>query len=220
LIASPLTFLPLRGRTRRVAALAALAAVLLAGSLYAFFSVGEFLAREDPLERGDAIFVFAGTLIERPLEAAELYSAGYAPLVVLTRATAEQAITNIEKRGISVPTTFDLSRDVLLQLGVPEEALIAPDMIHDNTAEEARTLRMLASRHAWRRVIVVSSKYHMRRASLACSRALRGTGVEIVMRASRYDPSRPGRWWTTRSDIRWVASELPRFIAYRLGVGM
>lgn len=206
------------GRVRRAAALAAL--LIAASSLFAFFTVGEFLAREDPLARADAIFVLAGTLIERPLEAADLHGAGYAPRIVVTRATAERATVQVEKRGIRVPTTFDLTKDLLLQLEIPEDALITPERIHDNTAEEARTLRALASQHGWRRVIVVSSKYHLRRASLACRHALRGTGVEIVMRGSRYDPSEPGRWWSRRRDIRWVASEVPKLIAYGVGFGM
>ena len=216
--ASPLALLSRGPRRRRAGILAAL--LLAAAAIYAFFSLGVFLAREDPLVRADAIFVLAGTLIERPLEAADLHGEGYAPLIVVTRATAEQATFQIEKRGVRVPTTFDLTKDILLQLNVPQEALITPERIHDNTAEEAETLRGLALQHRWRRVIVVSSKYHLRRVAVACRRALRGTGVEIVLRGSRYDPSEPERWWSRRSDIRWVASELPKLVAYRLGFGM
>src|SRR5687767_3149138 len=145
------------------------------------------MAREDPLTSADAIFVLAGTRVERPLEAADLFRAGYAPRIVVTRATAEQATFQIEKRGITVPTDFDLAKDILLRLGIPERALIAPARIHDNTAEEAQTLRALALENRWRRVIVVSSKYHLRRVSLAFHRALRGTNVELVIRGSRFD---------------------------------
>jgi uncharacterized SAM-binding protein YcdF (DUF218 family) len=206
------------GRIRRAAAFIALGFTVLV--VYGFFSAGAFLAREDALVRADAIFVFAGTLIERPLEAADLHGAGYAPLIVVTRATAEEATAQIEKRGVRIPSAFDLTHNVLLQLGIPAEAIVAPDRIHDNTGEEAQTLRELAVRRGWRRVIVVSSKYHLRRVSLACRRALQGTGVEIVLRGSRYDPAEPSRWWSRRSDIRWVASELPKLVAYQLGFGL
>jgi uncharacterized SAM-binding protein YcdF (DUF218 family) len=205
------------GRVRLAAAGVAL--LVASAAIYAFLSVGVFLAREDPLVRADAIFVFAGTLVERPLEAADLHASGYALRIVITKATAEQATSFIEERGIRVPTTFDLTRDILRQLDVADDALIAPERIHDNTAEEADTLRALAMEHGWRRVIVVSSKYHLRRVALACRRALRGTGVELVVRGSRYDPSEPQRWWSRRSDIRWVASELPKVMAYGLGIG-
>ena len=168
----------------------------------------------------DAIFVLAGTLVERPLEAADLHERGLAPRIVVTRAVSEGAAGHLERRGVRVPTEFDITRDILLQLGVPEDALVTPGRIHDNTAEEAQTLRDLARQHGWRRVIVVSSKYHLRRAGVACRRALRGTGVEVVLRGSRYDDSEPERWWSRRSDIRWVASETPKLIAYLLGFGL
>jgi uncharacterized SAM-binding protein YcdF (DUF218 family) len=203
---------------RRLSVAIGITALLVAvGSM--FVGVGRFLAREHPLEKADAIFVFAGTLAERPLEAADLFREGYAPWIVVTRSTIDQATFQLEKRGVRIPTQYDLTRDVLLQLGVPAAALVTPSFVHDNTGEEARTLRELALEHRWRRVILVSSKYHLRRITVAAGRTLRGTGVEIVVRGSRYDASLPDRWWTRRRDIRWVASEVPKLVAYALGFG-
>jgi uncharacterized SAM-binding protein YcdF (DUF218 family) len=196
-----------------------LSAVLLIAGGFAFAGLGRFLAREDPLQKADALFVFAGTLAERPLEAADLFREGYAPWIVVTRATIDQATFQLEQRGVRIPTQYDLSKEVLLQLGVPARVLVTPSFIHDNTGEEARTLRELALAHQWRRVILVSSKYHLRRLTLASRRALRGTNVEVIARGSRYDESVPDRWWTSRRDIRWVVSEVPKLVAYALGFG-
>jgi uncharacterized SAM-binding protein YcdF (DUF218 family) len=191
---------------------------LAAAGVFAFLEIGRFMAREDPLEKADAIFVFAGTRVERPLEAADLYREGYAPRIVITRATAEQGTLAAERRGLRIPSDFDLSKDVLLNLGVPQEALMAPPRIHDNTAAEAQTLHDLAVHNKWKRVIVVSSKYHLRRIRLAAGRAMRGTGVTLILRGSRYDPATPERWWQRRSDIRWLGSEIPKLILYAGGI--
>jgi uncharacterized SAM-binding protein YcdF (DUF218 family) len=177
------------------------------------------MAREDPLAPADAIFVFAGTTVERPLEAADLFRDGYAPRIVVTRAVVEQATFQLERRGVRIASEHDLNTEVLLKVGVPRAALIAPAFVHDNTAEEARTLRELALQHGWRRVLLVTSKYHVRRVRLAAHRALRGTDVEVLVRGSRYDPSTPDRWWTRRNDLRWLATEIPKLIAYAIGVG-
>lgn len=193
--------------------------VLAAGAVYLLVHLGQFMAAEDRLQRADVIFVLAGTLAERPLEAADLYRSGYAPRVVVTRAVTEQATFQLESRGIRIPMEHDLNRDVLLQAGVPAAALISPSFIHDNTAEEARTLAELTAEHRWRRVIIVTSRYHLRRSKLAIRRALRGTGTEIIMRGSRYDPSVPDRWWTRRPDVRWLAAEVPKLVAYAIGLG-
>lgn len=178
------------------------------------------MAHEDPLEKADAIFVFAGTRFERPLEAVALYESGYAPRILVTRAEMErQALSVVERRGIRVASNVDEVRTLLVGMGVPQAAVIAPARIHDNTAEEAETLREVALQQHWKRVIVVSSKYHLRRVALACGRALSGTDVRVIARGSRYDPSTPDRWWRRRADMRWLASETPKLFFYAIGVG-
>jgi uncharacterized SAM-binding protein YcdF (DUF218 family) len=212
---------PLLRQSRRVRSiLAAFLVLCIAAAIYGFLHVGTFLAREEPLVQADAIFVLAGTHVERPLEAAELYAAGYAPRILLTRSMAErEAYAAARARGAQLTDEFDSENQVLTQLGVPASAIVALPRTHDNTGEESRTLREVAVREHWSRVIVVSSKYHLRRARLACRRALAGTSVEIVMRGSRYDPSDPGHWWRHRADIRWLASELPKLAMYASGIG-
>jgi len=204
-------------RIRR--ALAAAAAALLLGGSYALVHLGTFLAREDPLTKADAIFVFAGTVAERAMEAADLYREGYAPRIVVTRGPRSGAMVRLEQQGIFIASESDLNRDVLRRLGVPDDVLIMPPRFHDNTADEARTLRALSAQYGWRRIIIVTSKYHVRRAALSVSRALRGTGVQMIRRGSRYDESMPQAWWTRRADIRWLASETPKLLAYGLGLG-
>ena len=207
--------------SRRTKVLLTVALICLAGlPAYAFLQLGRFMAREDPLQKADAIFVFAGRYVERPLEAADLYRDGYAPRIVVTRATGDQATFELERRRVRIPTEHDLTADMLRQVGVPPDALVSPAFVHDNTAEEARTLRELALQHRWRRVIVVSSKYHLRRIMVAVAHSLEGTGVEVLARGSRYDQSTPDRWWTRRSDIRALAAEVPKLVAYALGIGL
>jgi uncharacterized SAM-binding protein YcdF (DUF218 family) len=205
------------GRFRRFVAIALL--LVVAAGAYAFVNVGRWLSPQQPLQKADGIFVLAGTVAERPLEAADLYEAGYAPRILVTRDTPEPAVLVAGTRGVSLPQRFELNRAMLLKLGVPASALIVPDRIHDNTASEAQTLREVAVMLGWKRVIVVSSTYHLRRVSIACRRELRGTGIELVFRGTRYDPAVPNRWWTRRNDIRWVISEVPKVLAYWLRLG-
>jgi uncharacterized SAM-binding protein YcdF (DUF218 family) len=212
-----LNTVPSGGIRRR--SLLVIAALLVAAAAYAFIELGSFLAKEDPLQRADAIFVLAGTEMTRPLEGADLYLAHYAPVIVMTRETAERAVAALRQRGPVLASDVERARDALIELGVPRDALILPDRIHDSTAAEAITLRELAQKNGWHHVIVVTSKLHLRRAGFAMRRELRGTGVEVMMHATRYDDARPERWWTRRGDIREMISEVPKLIAYLLGLG-
>jgi uncharacterized SAM-binding protein YcdF (DUF218 family) len=203
-----------RSRRIRIAALL----LLVAAGVYAFVHLGRWMAPEDPLQKADAIFVLAGTVADRPLEAADLYKEGYAPFILVTRDLPEAGAVIAAERGARVPAHSDLNREMLLTLGVPLSALIIPNRVHDNTAQEAETLRTVAVQHGWRRVIVVSSRYHLRRVSLAVHRALRGTNIQLVLRGTRYDAAAPDRWWTRRYDLRWLLSEVPKLLAYAAGL--
>ena len=204
-------------RARRLTWAAAF--ILVAVCIYAFVHLGTYLVYEDPLQKADAIFVYAGSQAERPLEAVDLYKAGYAPVIVLTRPKEEPAVELLARRGITLPTRFSLMREVFEKLGVPDAAMVVPDRIHDSTGAEAVTLGELVAARKWRRVIVVSSKYHLRRVKLASEREVRRTGTDIVVRGSRYDAAQPHRWWMVRADIRTLLWEYPKLFSYTLGLG-
>jgi len=192
--------------------------LVLAGLIAWFlFYGGRFLQREDPLQKADAIFVLAGTRVERPLEAIDLYKEGWAPVIVLSPGRLEVSESVLEERGVRFPRESDLVRDAMVQLGVPREAFLPTTGYVDNTAEEANLLRAMVKAHHWHRVIVVTSKYHTRRARFAFRRGLEHTGAVPIMRASRYDPSDPARWWRIRSDLRFAGTEWLKLIFYRFG---
>ena len=210
-----------RSRPRRALRRTILALFLLAVATTAWLMYygGRYLQHEDPLQKSDAIFVLAGTRAERPLEAIDLYKEGHAPIVVLSPGRPEPGELVLRQRGVRFPSEVELERDALVQSGIPSAAVIATSGYVDNTAQEANLLRAMVIAHGWRRVIVVTSKYHTRRSAFAFRRGLEGTGAEVLMRASRYDPSDPARWWRYRSDFRFGISEWQKLVAYRLGLG-
>ena len=199
--------------------LIALAVAALCASGWAFLEGGRYLQREDALQHGDALFVLAGSRLERTLEAVDLYQAGYAPMLLLSPGREEPAEVVARARGLRFPREAEPLRDALAGIGIPRDAILIGDGSVDNTAEEAAMLTRVARERRWHRVIVVTSKYHTRRTGFAMRRALEGTEVQIVVRASRYDPADPTHWWRHRRDIRFVMEEWPKLIAYELGLG-
>ncbi len=206
---------PRRAVRRAILGLFVLAVMTAAWLLY---YGGRYLQHEDPLQKSDAIFVLAGTRTERPLEAIDLYKEGHAPLVVLSPGRSEPGELLLRQRGIRFPSEVELEREALVQSGIPPEAIIATNGYVDNTAQEANLLRAMLKTHGWRRVIIVTSKYHTRRSAYAFRRGLEGTGAQVIMRASRYDTSDPARWWRYRADVRYTISEYQKLLAYRLGI--
>ena len=210
-----------RARPRRalVRVCAAALVVGLVGALCFLPFAGRFLVREDPLDKADAIFVLSGGRVDRWLESVELYRERWAPLILLSPGRMEAAEIALRERGIRLPTEVEASRDAMLQLGVPGEAVrIIPGNL-DNTAQEAAALRQFVNGTGWQKVIVVTSRYHTRRTGFAFRRAFDVAQVRVLVRASRFDESQPSRWWRRRAEIRFVTSELQKLVLYGAGLG-
>lgn len=193
----------------------ALVFVLLALAPFA----GRLLFHEDAIEKSDVLFVLAGEPARRWLEAYDLMREGYAPRILLSAGYRDSAVEALEQRGVHVTSEGELARTALIALGAPEGAVAVMPGFPDNTADEGRLFRREADQNHWRSVIVVTSKLHTRRAGFAIRRELAGTGIRVLVRASRYDDSRVTMWWTKRRTIRDVLYEFPKLIAYALGLG-
>ena len=200
---------------RTLVAFAILAAI--GAALFLHYG-GRYLQHEDPLVKADAIFVLAGARIERCLEAIDLLRAGYAPVIVISPGRVEPGEDYLEAHHVSFPREVDLQRSALIQLGVPPDAVVALPGSVDNTAGEGQMVAAMVKQRGWRTLIIVTSKYHTRRAGFAFRRALAATGATVVMRATKYDRSDPWRWWRRRGDVRFALSEWEKLVAYRLGL--
>jgi uncharacterized SAM-binding protein YcdF (DUF218 family) len=199
-------------------ALAAIVALVCGTAIFLPFA-GRFLVHEDPLVHADAICVLDGARVERWMEAVDLYKGGYAPVVVLSPGRMEDAELILRARGIRYPSNATLARDAMVQMGIDASAIVVPDASVDNTAQEAEMVRGLANVRGWHSILLITSKYHSRRAGFAFKRELRRSGITVNVRTTRYDDSDPVHWWRRRPDVRFVVSELQKLVMYRVGIG-
>lgn len=177
--------------------------------------IASILIVEDVIDRGTAIVVLGGHLPFRAMEAANLYQAGWAPRVVLVQGARGEEQKALRALGVATPQEWELSREVLVRLGVPASAILVPDGEADSTLEE---LRIVA--HALRArgapVIFVTSKVHTRRVRLTWRYVTRGDSRAIVQPA-RLDPFDPDLWWRDRRFALEVVREYLGLLNYSLG---
>jgi uncharacterized SAM-binding protein YcdF (DUF218 family) len=138
---------------------------------------------------------------------------------VLSPGRTEDAELILRARGIRYPSNAALARDAMVQMGIDASAIIVPDASVDNTAQEAEMFRDVAHARGWHSIVMITSKYHSRRAGFAFQRELRGSGIAVNVRTTRYDVSDPAHWWRHRPDVRFVVSELQKLVMYRAGIG-
>jgi uncharacterized SAM-binding protein YcdF (DUF218 family) len=193
--------------------------LIAAGALYAFSTpaltaLGAQLIHADPVERADAMIVLA-PLLERVVEAADLYASGYAPIVILTRERRDDAERLLIERGV-IDSREEERRRVLIALGVPADAIVILEPFVDSTADEARGFAEWARRRSIQRVIVVTSPIHTARSRLTFMRALEHLPIRIIVRPSSRGRFRSDTWWRSRDTLRDGMLEWQKLLYYRL----
>jgi uncharacterized SAM-binding protein YcdF (DUF218 family) len=187
-------------------------AILVAGLLLAGFAgtailrgVASFLIVEDSLQRAAAIVSLGGHTPFREMEAAKLYRAGWAPRVFIVRDAPSAESEALRGMCVNKPQAWELSRAVLIQQGVPENAILAPASKAGGTLEELQVVYSAMTAKDVP-VILVTSKYHTRRTRLTWRYVSAGRSQPIV-RPAGDDPFDPNKWWHHRRTVSSVVHE-------------
>ncbi len=181
-------------------------------------AIGGWLVVEDEMGQADAIFVHAGGIPFRSIEAAELYSQGHAPEIWMAPLRPNDRSRALERLGVRMPASHYWRGQVLQRLGVPASAIRLLDEPVMNTRDEIDTVRTAMQRLDRTSIILVTSKAHSRRVRMLWNRADDST-IEARVRWSRADPFEPDRWWTNTTDGQSVVKELIGILDVWIGAG-
>ncbi len=203
--------------TARRVLMAALLVVLVAGlAAYPIMrAAGHYLVEVDPLEPADAIVVLTGSYPDRILEAVTLYREGWAPNLVLCREPENAGFRKLRELGVRVPRYFELNRTVAEQLGVPPAAITVLTRPAGSTFTEAELVVQDALQRGYRTLIIVTSKYHARRAKRIYEEVADGR-LQILMRPARDDEFDPEGWWRHRPSTRRLVFEYQKLLTFLL----
>lgn len=196
---------------------AAFALLICVAAFVVFRGVGRWLVREDPLAHADAIIVLSGSMPHRAEGAADVFRAGYAPQVWLTR--PEGPARELAAMGITFSGEEQYSREVLVHNGLPASAiLILPDEIIDTEQEIDEISKELRAERKTT-VIIVTSAPHTRRVR-ALWRRLAAPGQHAIVRAASEDPFDRDHWWRNTRDAYAVVRELMGLANAWTGLGV
>lgn len=145
----------------------------------------------------DAIVAISGgDTPARAEEAIKLYKAGWAPKVVFSGAA-------LDTTG---PSNAAAMRKQALAAGVPDSAIVLEENATDTIQNASSSYRLLADA---RRIILVTSPYHQRRASIEFERIF-GDTVAIVNHPTSTDRAWSGTWYLTPGGWWLAISEMAK----------
>jgi uncharacterized SAM-binding protein YcdF (DUF218 family) len=204
------------GRANLAKALGLIAgAALFTGGFAIVRAVPTVLVIDEPLEPADLIYVLNGKVDVRAGHAAAVFNRALAPRVVLPLDVAEHLASEVP--GWRSTTTLIVHG--LRERGVPRECieLIAFGDGVEDTRDEARALRAFLINQPVRRIIVVTTDYHTRRAKLVLEQELAQLPVEIQMSAATDSAVTPANWWRSRRGVRAYFGEMAKLLVVSLG---
>ena len=157
--------------------------------------------------RADAIVLLAGDYKERAPAAAQIYHAGCAPMILLTNDGVFSGWSAKYGRNLY---QVEWSEEDLVRLGVPRNLIIKLPFYGSSTMHDALAVRQYILRHPMRKLILVTSDYHVKRALWTFRKVFSGLPVEI----SAYPavPHSIGMWGR--------AVERGKFLYYRIRYGV
>lgn len=193
--------------------LAGLALVLALAIIGTVWFATDWLVDVDPPEKSDAIILLSGQPT-RSIQAGDLYRQGIAPKVYVSSEVPRWEIAYLAKVGVAYQSHEEVMLKVLAALGVPDSAIVLfgkKDLL--STRAEGETLRSALPAEA-RKLTVVTSPYHTRRARLILSRAL--PDREIRMVANSHEPWTRD-WWNNKTVAYSIILEFASTAFYYAG---
>ncbi len=158
-------------------------------------ALGEHLIFQQPTPQQADVIVILGNwddTIVRVRAGADLYKAGVAKAIFVPRMEQMGGAEEIKKMGINIPEN-------------PQEVT--------STWDEAQEVGNLIDHRGYKSVILVTSKYHSRRAYLIFKDALKGKAT-VISAPSPYDTSDPDLWWKREKDAKKVFMEYQKLLVY------
>ncbi len=206
------------GRLARRAIVTAAACVLALAVLAS--PIARFLIVRAEPSRADVVVVLSGAPVydERIRHGIGVLRGGRAPSMVLTNDGLRGRWSRRRQANLS---STERAKDAVRDAGIPDQRLITlPQRIY-STYDEAVVIRGFAEKAGIRKVLVVTSPYHSRRALWVFRRVLEPAGVEVGIESpppGEQSPS-PGTWWLSRTGWRSVALEYVKLVYYRIKHG-
>jgi len=172
---------------------------------------GNRLITEDELQKTEYCFVMGGSSYERGMEAAKIYKDGFAEKFVCLG----ENIPNLLKITGDTLTEAELSAMNLIKCGIPPQNIITIKKSTSTREEIAEIYSYCSSNHI-SKLIIVSSKFHLRRIRNEVRKHFDEEKFTVILHgapAAEYDEE---EWWKYEQGMIAVNNEYMKLIWYWL----
>lgn len=181
--------------------LAVVAVILFFGHGVILDKAGRYLHKKDELKPADVIVVLGGEVTERVDYAVRLYKDEWAK---------KDRMIMCGGPVVWKYTWASAMKEQAVSLGIPKQSVILEDQSR-STEEDAKFTREIVRKHGYTSILLVTSPYHSRRASLIFERSM-GDTVRIISAPVQESWFSFDDWWKRRRDRAMVLNEYSKFL--------
>ncbi|MBK8339445.1 MAG: YdcF family protein [Flavobacteriales bacterium] len=172
-------------------------------------AAGNYLMPEDPLQPVDAIYVLGGSSLDRGKEAAQVMHGDRSPVVYFTGGNVPTALESI---GV-----MRTEAEVCLQAAI--QAGLAPKKgqalrVGTSTMEESQFILVHAKRYGYKRILVISSRFHLRRIGRVFREPFEEEGINVLLHGAPSDQFQEARWWQYEEGLIMLNNEYVKLLYY------
>jgi uncharacterized SAM-binding protein YcdF (DUF218 family) len=178
-------------------------------------ALGRYLVYQQDPQQADVIVIPANwdDTIVRARGGIDLYNRGLAKTIFVPRMERMKGLEEIIAQGIDIPENRDILITIFEKFGIPLTNIETSAQEVTNTWDEAQEVRNFVEKRGYTTVLLVTSKYHSRRAYLIFKDALKGQATVISV-PTPYDASDPEVWWKRNDKFQSVIMEYQKLLAY------
>ena len=161
----------------------------------------------DDGKSGDCIFVFGGKTPHRVLKAAQLYKHDRAPYILLSGGSGRWDHPKPEALWM---------KEHLLALSIPNDRILLECEAANTTENVIGSMMVLQKKfslHRLKRLLVVSSPYHMRRCALTLKTYM-PNWIEYTLCPDHRPYGQSYNWWKAEKERNQVISEAKALVTY------
>lgn len=170
---------------------------------------GSWLTGEDTMQQTDACFVLGGNSYERGLAAFGIYQQFPDQHFVATGGNYPYQILCLDTSMVEAALTHHF----MISLGVPDEQVDTLTQSH-STRDEAEEILKYCQANQLRRVMIISSAFHMRRVRWVFEDLFEEAGIEVLFHGASSKDYDSSNWWKNEEGLIMANNELVKLIYY------
>jgi len=174
--------------------------------------IGNALIKEDIPQKSEAMFILSGQADERVAYA--LYidkEMDLAPKIMTLGAGISPSLKAID---LSI-SDAEIAQRALIKGGV-DSVRIEPLAIGTSTFEESEEILGFSQVRGYKKIIVLSSKFHTRRVKSVFKDKFREAGIEVIVLGAEPKNYELEKWWEDENALLFVNNEYVKLIYYAI----